>query len=274
MSSYATLGNPRFCTFEGCGRKHYANDLCQGHYGQTQRGLKPRPLSAPRTTGRRVTADCSFEPCDKPSRSQGLCNGHRNQVARGQELRPLRARRANGTEELCSFEGCTNTTTGGAKGLCRGHYRQRNLGRDLEPLPDWNDNDARDEQGRKCCASCREWLPVDSFHADASRKDGRQTRCPVCIRSQMLLNTYGVTLTRYNEMLASQSGGCAICGASESPDESSLAVDHNHACCPGRKSCGFCVRGLLCRPCNQGLGSFRDRADLMRSAVTYIEKAC
>lgn len=31
-------------------------------------------------------------------------------------------------------------------------------------------------------------------------------------------------------------------------------VDHDHACCPGTRSCGLCVRGILCPTCNTRSG--------------------
>lgn len=271
--SKATMANPKFCMFEGCGRKHYGNNLCRGHYQQRKRGTTLHPLGEPRTFGpRKAKTACAFGGCDKPSRTGGLCSGHHNQKTRGQELRPLRARRANGIEVQCAFPDCGNNTNGGAHGLCRGHNRQRSLGRELEPLTDFNDSRARDDQGRKQCSGCRTWLPVERFHGDAARADGLNGKCSSCVRSSMLLNTYGVTLEAYDDMLSSQGDGCAICGVCESPDGSSLAVDHDHACCPGPKSCGDCVRGLLCRPCNQGLGNYADSVDRLRAAIAYLTR--
>jgi hypothetical protein len=49
-----------------------------------------------------------------------------------------------------------------------------------------------------------------------------------------------------------------------------LAVDHDHGCCPGQRSCGKCVRGLVCRDCNAMLGLARDNADSLRRAASYL----
>ena len=47
--------------------------------------------------------------------------------------------------------------------------------------------------------------------------------------------------------------GCHRCGAT-GPGCSSFHVDHDHSCCTGEKSCGKCVRGILCLKCNTQIG--------------------
>jgi len=34
--------------------------------------------------------------------------------------------------------------------------------------------------------------------------------------------------------------------------------DHDHVCCSGKKSCGKCLRGLLCHGCNTKLGALEN----------------
>ncbi len=70
-------------------------------------------------------------------------------------------------------------------------------------------------------------------------------------------------------MLAKQNGGCAICGAA--PGKKRLNIDHDHNCCEYGKSCGKCVRGLLCQGCNTGLGHFRDSPNVMYQAINYLQ---
>lgn len=57
-----------------------------------------------------------------------------------------------------------------------------------------------------------------------------------------------------------QRGKCAICGA---PKKRELVIDHDHAT-------GF-TRGLLCQPCNNGLGHFKDSPESLRAAALYLE---
>lgn len=82
---------------------------------------------------------------------------------------------------------------------------------------------------------------------------------------------YGLPLADYRAMLAAQGGVCAIASCGSVPtDEKRLQVDHDHACCPGYKSCGKCVRGLICAQCNQALGFASDNVSRLLGMVDYL----
>lgn len=135
----------------------------------------------------------------------------------------------------------------------------------------------------KTCSSCHRELSLDSFHRNTGRPDGRQRACKECNaayqravpvdvrRDRWLQRTYGISLKEYEERLAAQDGVCLIC--CEAPTGKPLVVDHDHACCPGdKKTCGSCVRGLICDPCNRGLGFFRDNPERLQSAINYLKE--
>lgn len=73
-------------------------------------------------------------------------------------------------------------------------------------------------------------------------------------RGNYIFRTYNRTLEWYEATLKEQEGRCAICER-----EAALSVDHDHRCCPGRTSCGDCVRGLLCTICNRDLGRYENK---------------
>lgn len=81
---------------------------------------------------------------------------------------------------------------------------------------------------------------------------------------------YGMTKTRMLEMLKEQEGLCAGCG-----DELGEIwdVDHDHACCPGPKSCGKCVRALLCHHCNLTLGWAKEDAARLRGLADLLDRS-
>lgn len=119
---------------------------------------------------------------------------------------------------------------------------------------------------KKCLtaqATSRYWADPDKFRAQArARKEGT-TRAS-------LKRMFSITLEQYNEMVEEQNGVCFLC-ESECATGSRLSVDHDHSCCPGPRSCGKCIRGLLCKRCNGGLGSLNDDPELLRKAAKYLE---
>lgn len=107
---------------------------------------------------------------------------------------------------------------------------------------------------------------------EARRRDGRSK----ATKRKALLKRYGLTQETYDAMLAAQNGGCAICGSSDPKSRHGrFHIDHDHGCCPNRdqRTCGDCVRGLLCERCNTGLGHFGDDPDRLDAAARYVRTA-
>jgi hypothetical protein len=93
----------------------------------------------------------------------------------------------------------------------------------------------------------------------------------VSLRSNLWYK-YRLSVDAYEALLESQGRACAICRIDTPTDirTSRFHVDHDHACCPGARSCGKCVRGLLCHACNTALGNFQDDPERLIAALAYV----
>ena len=80
---------------------------------------------------------------------------------------------------------------------------------------------------------------------------------PERVREGWLRRTFNMTIFSWATMFDSQGRCCVLCGATVSGSKG-WQTDHDHSCCAGVKSCGRCVRGILCWSCNTGLGKFKD----------------
>jgi hypothetical protein len=89
-------------------------------------------------------------------------------------------------------------------------------------------------------------------------------------RDSRLRNHYGLSAADYDALLESQGGGCAICQVTPEHFTKSMAVDHDHACCSGRQSCGRCVRGILCPFCNNALGGYERTGFIPSNFQAYL----
>lgn len=87
-------------------------------------------------------------------------------------------------------------------------------------------------------------------------------------RARKLRDDFNMSIDDYENLLAMQGGGCAICGGLDQTRR--LNVDHDHSCCPGRISCGECTRGLLCINCNLTLGTAKDNPAILRAGIRYL----
>lgn len=121
------------------------------------------------------------------------------------------------------------------------------------------DSRAKDIPGRRA-ATTREWRRnnVERARINGQSWKGRNPERVAFLKRRSHLKRYGLTPDQYDMLLAAQGGVCAIC--TTPPGQQLLAVDHDHNCCPDtRRSCGRCVRGLLCSKCNRQLGWIEGR---------------
>lgn len=136
----------------------------------------------------------------------------------------------------------------------------------------------------KICVRCG----VDSFAAEFQNE---RLLCKACYRTEQrqraaerrLLNPdkhrisvrnskYNITNEIYDSLLNKQDNKCAICHKEFSNISKFHKpwVDHDHKCCPLGRSCGKCIRGLLCANCNKFLGHINDDPKIADRMGNYL----
>jgi hypothetical protein len=83
-------------------------------------------------------------------------------------------------------------------------------------------------------------------------------------REWRLKKHYGMSLEQFNDLFTSQGNACAICKAAQ-PTKRGWFVDHCHTT--------GAVRGILCHPCNSGIGGLKDSPDIMLAAIDYVQRS-
>lgn len=133
---------------------------------------------------------------------------------------------------------------------------------------------------KQVCKGCRVEKHVSEFPKDKSDYLGIGSLCFPCNRAHAkswrlrniekfkttnknahLLRKYGLTRETFDALLSSQGYRCAICRTSLEAYRHTC-VDHNHKT--------GAVRGILCRPCNSGIGQLRDNPKILRAALKYL----
>jgi hypothetical protein len=227
------------CRVDDCSRPIYLkrDPLCNAHYLQMRAG---KPFTTPRNTTPAASLTCSFEPCDRPQAAKGFCTSHYAQQRVGKELVPL-----------------------------YGYQRQRGT------------LAHRDSQGRKECVQCRGWHDEASFGPSKKNSDGLRSECRDCRQNfyfanreklieARVLRHFNITIEDRDRMLDQQGGKCATCRTDE-PGAKGWVIDHDHSCCPeAGRSCGDCIRGILCSRCNLTLGLVNDDPDILDSLKQYL----
>lgn len=152
------------------------------------------------------------------------------------------------------------------------------------------------------CVTCHNVKSVEEFHKQPDRWTGRKPRCKACRKelekynpayhttyaamhkaqiakknkawwenkksqgdySEFISRTnykkrYGLFVEDVEARKKQQDGKCAICR--EKKDR--LCVDHHHE--------SGVFRGLLCVPCNAGIGNFQDSIEYLTHAIEYLQ---
>lgn len=127
---------------------------------------------------------------------------------------------------------------------------------------------AKDLPPRRVCRVCKiEQDTFKDFSKGPNSPGGYQTLCKSCSSENSALFRWGIP----NILKLVDEGYCEIC--KEKLLRNNYAVDHDHSCCNSNiKSCGKCIRGLICQKCNHGLGNFREKPELMQTAIDYLRK--
>lgn len=135
----------------------------------------------------------------------------------------------------------------------------------------------------KRCSKCSRDQPLSEFYTD-KRTGGRRPICKACAALQTnlwrkqnreraleiqrnsalrrRLRQRGLDPVAYDNLLKRSGNACEICGGGPCGAKSMLSVDHCHETNH--------TRGLLCDPCNLGLGYFKHNPDLLRAAIDYL----
>ena len=118
------------------------------------------------------------------------------------------------------------------------------------------------QEQRYCSSTCR--AKFQSRHWSARRLERRHL-----INRASRLKRHGLKFDNYLALYEAQGAVCAICGgtdpgATHGRKRRYFSIDHCHLT--------GTVRGLLCNPCNLGLGAFRDQPDRLRAAAAYLDR--
>jgi hypothetical protein len=157
-----------------------------------------------------------------------------------------------GKSKICKVIDCDKPLKpGGSRGWCQAHYcrwkRNPDQPVDLKPLQ-------KKRKARKVTPGQLCWVK------------GCDT--PATYRLAGLCSKHWGRSAKYTEAVFDLREECYV-----NPEHTGtlLHVDHDHSCCPGDKSCGECLRGILCQKCNQALGNVSDDIETLRALIKYLE---
>lgn len=165
------------------------------------------------------------------------------------------------SETTCITPGCDASVHVKKRGLCKRHYdRARAAGEfDHERGPHRITVEDR-ESMLGVCTYCGPGIRIvirksRSVCWESERRSSRKSR-------------HGLSPDDALALVDAVDWYCEICG--DDLEKQPYCIDHDHGCCPGSQSCGQCVRGILCRRCNVGIGMLRDDEAIVAAALEYL----
>jgi hypothetical protein len=113
---------------------------------------------------------------------------------------------------------------------------------------------------------------ADNRERKTTRRRGTRLRTDPAARARWnrtyRLSQYGLTPEEFARLLEAQGYACAM-GGEHFEEGDTICIDHDHECCPDdKRSCGRCVRGLLCMSCNTALGIIERKLSLARAYLS------
>lgn len=106
-------------------------------------------------------------------------------------------------------------------------------------------------------------MPYKDRDKYLSTQRGYYKKNPETYKWRVRLNNYGISKEDFFSLLEKQDNKCALCGKTfVSLFGRDLCIDHCH---DTNK-----IRGLLCMPCNVGLGMLGDNEEGLMKALEYI----
>lgn len=158
---------------------------------------------------------------------------------------------------ICPIEGCNKEIRSYGDKYCNSHRLLIQRGKSINRICSMCKTEyvylSKELNGFNDCVSChgvRSWVKV---------------------KKHIYLN-HSLTPTQFIELYEAQSGRCKLCHYRPEFEltkrkKIQLNIDHDHSCCETtryetgsearqRYSCGKCIRGLLCHPCNLMIGYY------------------
>lgn len=154
---------------------------------------------------------------------------------------PFAARSKQG-ETACLFPSCGRASH--TRGYCQAHYAQVYRGQELRPIL----------RGVRLTCLISDCAAPYSY-AGACDKHGQR------------MGKYGLSVIQLDMIF--RAAVCDACGESIA-SEAAHHIDHDHSCCLSGKTCGSCIRGILCSGCNTAIGLLGESPARITAVAAYV----